>query len=232
MVADRSVEQSIDRRGRLRSAKRKDLLLLQFSRAPLAGHVKTRMMPYLSPEQACELHCDLTRWTCRQLLDSGLGTVELAVTGDTQHPLFAGCRDLGASRILRQKGADLGQRMYNGMRCALARHASVILVGSDCPGIDADYLERAMAALSRASVVLGPASDGGYVLIGARVIKPTFFQDIPWGTDQVYEQTVAVLEREGCSWESLPPLVDIDRPEDLPLWESLQRERNRNSVPG
>jgi rSAM/selenodomain-associated transferase 1 len=206
-----------------RRATRKDLLLIQFTRTPQAGQVKTRMLPHLSAAQACELHCDLTRWTSRQLLDSGLGTVELSVAGDREHALFTECKAMGVSRILRQRGADLGQRMYHAMRCGLARYANVILVGSDCPGIDASYLRQAVAALYAAPLVLGPAHDGGYVLIGARAIKREIFQDIPWGSAQVFEKTTAALVREGVCWEELPRLADIDRPEDLPIWEALQR---------
>jgi uncharacterized protein len=228
MVVDKSVENSADGQ----PANRKDVLLLQFSREPRVGQVKTRMMPHLSAEQACELHCELTVWTCRQLVDSGLGVVELAVAGDKQHALFGHCRDIGANRILRQKGADLGARMYNAMRCALTRYPNVLLVGSDCPAIDASYLQRALEALRRVPVVLGPANDGGYVLIGAREIKPEFFHGIPWGSGQVYERSVAALRRAGFRWEALPPLTDIDRPEDLSDWVALKSEHKSDAASG
>ncbi|MCB1688786.1 MAG: TIGR04282 family arsenosugar biosynthesis glycosyltransferase, partial [Halioglobus sp.] len=185
-----------------------------------------RMLPHLSPEQACDLHCELTRWTCRQLLDSGLGAVELAVAGDGDHALFSECKGQGVSRIVRQRGADLGERMYNALRCGLARYDSVILVGSDCPGIDASYLCQAVSALRAAPVVLGPAHDGGYVLIGARAIQRAMFEDIPWGSGQVFDRTTAALAREGVCWEELPQLADIDRPEDLPVWEALRQAAN------
>lgn len=215
MSAERSAEGG--------GATRKDLLLIQFSRTPRAGAVKTRMQPHLSAAQACELHCELTRWTSRQLLDSALGPVELSVAGEREHALFTECTAMGVSRVLRQRGADLGQRMYNAIRCGLARYENVILVGSDCPGIDASYLRQAVAALHVAPLVLGPAHDGGYVLLGARVIKREFFQGIPWGSAQVFEKTTAALVREGVRWEELPSLADIDRPQDLPIWQALQR---------
>jgi rSAM/selenodomain-associated transferase 1 len=205
-------------------AARKDLLLIQFAKSPQPGQVKTRMTPRLSPEQACDLHCELTRWTCRQLLSSGLGTVELSVAGGREHGLFTECQSMGVSRILRQRGADLGERMYNAIRCGLARYANVILVGSDCPGIDESYLRQAVEALRTAPVVLGPANDGGYVLIGARAIQPEMFKGMPWGGAQVFEKTTATLAREGIHWVALSHQADIDRPEDLPLWEALQRD--------
>jgi rSAM/selenodomain-associated transferase 1 len=204
-------------------AQRQSLLLIQFSRAPQEGRVKTRMMPFLSAVDACELHCELTLWTCRQLLECGLGDVEISVAGDTQHALFARCQAMGVTRVSRQRGADLGHRMYDALNRGLAQYTSVILVGSDCPGIDSAYLQQAVMALHTAPVVLGPATDGGYVLIGARTIMKEVFQEIPWGGDQVYARTGLALARAGLCWTALPLLTDIDRPEDLPGWEALKR---------
>jgi len=205
-------------------ADRKSLLLIQFTRAPRAGGVKTRMMPYLSAVQACELHCELTLWTCRQLLDYGFGDVELFVAGDPMHELFGQCSAMGVSRVSRQQGTDLGQRMYNAMQQGLAQYASVVLVGSDCPGIDPAYLGQAVAALDTAPVVVGPSTDGGYVLLGARVITPDIFQGIPWGTEQVYTKTRVALTRAELDWVELPWLTDIDSPTDLLVWEAVKRK--------
>lgn len=207
------------------------ILLIQFAREPRVGTVKTRMLPALSAEQACELHCELTLWTCRQLLTSRLGPVELAVTGDTGHALFEQCSMLGVERVTTQRGTDLGQRMYNALQAGLSRYTRVILVGSDCPQIDPSYLRMAAQALHTAQVVLGPATDGGYVLIGARVVEEELFKGIPWGSEQVYAKTVSALHRLRLSWEALPCLSDIDRPEDLALWESLAAGRTATYLP-
>ena len=200
------------------------LLLIQFSRAPQEGQVKTRMLPYLSAARACELHCEMTLWTCRQLLDSDLGDVELSVAGDTEHALFSRCLAMGACRVSQQHGTDLGQRMYDAMQRALTQYGSVILVGSDCPGIGPAYLRQAVAALHTAPVVVGPATDGGYVLLGARAISEEIFKEVPWGSDQVYAKTCDALARSGLKWIELPWLTDIDTPENLPVWEALTRK--------
>ena len=97
-------------------------------------------------------------------------------------------------------------------------------MGSDCPGLDRAYLADAVAALGRVQVVLGPAADGGYVLIGASEITPDVFRNIEWGTASVYRQTTERLEGQGLSWAALPVRRDIDRPADLPHWEAI-RER-------
>jgi rSAM/selenodomain-associated transferase 1 len=198
------------------------VLLIQFAREPQEGRVKTRMMPHLSARQACALHCELVLWTSRQLVEADLGDVELAVAGDTTHPLFERCRALGISRYAAQCGADLGERMYTAMRGGLQQYSRVILVGSDCPGIDRTYLVRALRALDSVPVVLGPATDGGYVLIGARQIREALFQGIPWGTGEVYRATTVKLRQLRLDWGELPALADIDRPEDLPLWEAAR----------
>ncbi|MBN7797958.1 TIGR04282 family arsenosugar biosynthesis glycosyltransferase [Parahaliea mediterranea] len=201
-----------------------DTLLLQFARAPRAGAVKTRMQPYLSADQACALHEELLRWTCRQLLAARLGPVELWVAGDGNHPALAHCLATGALGPRRQRGGDLGERMYQALVDGLARYRRVLLVGSDCPGLDAAYLEQAREALEHCDVVLGPAEDGGYVLIGARRVTPACFQGVAWGTEAVYAQSVARLDREGLTWRALAPRRDVDRPRDLPYWEACRRE--------
>lgn len=199
-----------------------ETLLVQFAREPVPGRVKTRMMPHLGPQAACELHCELVDWTCRQLLAAGLGPVELCVAGNPRAELFARLRDLGVARVTRQKGSDLGERMLRALQCGLARHEGVVLVGSDCPALSPGYLAAAVAALETAPVVLGPAQDGGYVLIGARRVVPAIFEGVEWGGAGVYRRTVANLEGAGLDFRALPPLADVDRPEDLPAWEALR----------
>ena len=198
-------------------------LLLQFAREPVVGAVKTRMMPQLSASEACELHCKLVLWTSDSLLQAGLGPVEMVVAGAVEHSLFVRCRNRGLAGIGRQRGDDLGERMYHALADGLLRYERVILVGSDCPGIDRKYLCSAVTALDAAEVVLGPAFDGGYVLVGARRLYADMFEGIVWGSDTVLAATRERLRRLAVSWTELLPLADIDRPEDLPVWEGLRR---------
>lgn len=198
-------------------------LLLQFAREPVVGAVKTRMMPHLSAAEACDLHCELVLWTTVSLLDAGLGPVEMVVAGAAEHSLFVRCRYQGLAGIGRQCGDDLGERMYHALADGLLRCERVILVGSDCPGIDRQYLHSAVRALDAAEVVLGPALDGGYVLVGARRINKGMFEGIVWGSDTVMVSTRERLRQLAVSWTELPPLADIDRPEDLPVWQALRR---------
>ena len=145
-------------------------------------------------------------------------TVILCGADATDHALFAACLAQGARAIRRQRGADLGERMYHALAAGLARYERVLLVGSDCPAIDAAYLHRALQVLDDVPVVLGPALDGGYVLIGVRSVDPALFAGIAWGQPTVYAETVARLRRLGVDWTALPALPDIDRPADLVHW--------------
>ncbi|MCP4842086.1 MAG: glycosyltransferase [Halieaceae bacterium] len=202
---------------------------IQFSRAPVPGRVKTRLLPSLSPQQACDLHCELTQWTAAQLVNCGLGEVELSVAGGLDFPLFESCRQRGVSRLSRQRGKDLGERMFHALHERLAHFDCVILVGSDCPSIDADYLRQAIVALEDAPVVLGPALDGGYVLIGARCVKESMFRNIPWGTERVLACTRVALRRAGLAFTELNALADIDRPEDIHLWLAISQGVGANA---
>ena len=204
------------------SRPKKEALFIQFAKEPVPGLVKTRMQPTLSAQQACALHTDLLLWVCRTLCEAKQATVELWVSGERKHPAFEACEALGIDGLHSQCGGNLGDRMFNAISESLGHYQKVILVGSDCPQIDADYLRRALQALDHNPLVLGPATDGGYVLIGATAIKAALFQGISWGTDSVFDETVRRIEGQGIGWSELPPLADIDRPEDLSVWQALR----------
>jgi len=202
-----------------------DCLFIQFAREPVAGAVKTRMIPHLSPPEACALHSELVLWTAATLVAARVGRVELAVAGALGHSLFQDCLDLGVAGLTLQRGADLGARMYNALVAGLDRFERVVLVGSDCPSIDGDYLRQALLALDQDDIVLGPAADGGYTLVGARRVPREMFEGISWGTAAVFNETTLRLQRSGVAWSALPVLHDIDRPGDLPVWTALRATR-------
>ena len=196
-----------------------DALLIQFAREPVPGRVKTRLVPALGESGACELHTELVTHTCQQLLSTRLGRVELWVDGDVRHPLFLRCLDDGVCSVHRQQGEDLGARMLFALSDGLSRADKVLLVGSDCPSLDAGYLQAALEELDDIDSVIGPAEDGGYVLIGATAVHEALFRGINWGASTVLEETLSIARRIGLGVALLDPRPDIDRPEDLQHWQ-------------
>ena len=115
-----------------------------------------------------------------------------------------------------QRGRDVGERMERAFRKAFRDGFDrVVLVGTDCPGLTAAILTRAFRLLDRHPVVLGPAADGGYYLVGLQMPVPAVFRNMPWGTSRVLSRTTRILRSLGIAVASLPQLADIDRPEDL-----------------
>ncbi len=196
-------------------------LLIQFARLPRPGAVKTRLIPTLAPAEACAVHEALLEWSCRQLLAAEIGPVELWLDRPGAHAVVDRCQRAGVDSLRIQCPGDLGQRMFAALNDGLQRYRQVLLVGSDCPQLDADYLQQASRALAAHDCVLGPAQDGGYVLIGARRISRACFEGVAWGTEQVRAQTLQRMAGSGLSCRELAPRRDIDRPEDLALWREL-----------
>jgi len=157
----------------------------------------------------------LTEQQIERLCANLVGPVELWVTPDAGHPFFAEQARRWPIGLHRQQGNDLGERLYHASEQALDRADAVILVGTDCPGLDAAYASAAVQRLETDDAVLGPALDGGYVLLGLRRTDPTLFSSMPWGTDQVAAITRRRLGQLGWRWSELNALRDIDRPEDL-----------------
>jgi len=195
--------------------------IVQFAKIPIAGHVKTRLIPALGEEGALQLHQQLVRHTWRSLNTAQLARVELWRDQNIASSFFDDLSPPVNSGHVQQ-GADLGERMASAVVTVLERCDAVLIVGSDCPQLDAAYIESALQALYESSeVVLGPASDGGYVLIGMRRAVSQLFVDIDWGSDRVLGQTRCRLQALECSWHELSERWDVDRPEDLQQLQAL-----------
>lgn len=192
-------------------------ILAQLAKAPTAGHVKKRLQPPLSATQAVDLHMALVEHTVRALGVGETVNYQLWVEGDTSASAFQHCLRLGANALCRQPDGDLGQRMRAICEQALATAPAVILIGSDCPALEHTYLQAALQALHQVDAVLGPALDGGYVLLGLRRCSAELFSGIDWGSELVLAQTLEKLDELGWRYCLLPALADIDRPADLQL---------------
>ena len=195
--------------------------IIVFAKAPEAGKVKTRLIPALDAQGAANLHEKLVLHTLTTVTQANLCAVQLWCASSSSplcsHPFFARCQDEFSVSLHEQCGNDLGERMHHALTTALHKYTYAIVIGTDCPAITAHYLQQALAALQHgARIALGPAEDGGYVLIGARQSHPSLFSGVTWGTASVLNETRARLRTLGWPWQELPELWDVDRPEDLP----------------
>ena len=182
------------------------------ARAPEPGRAKTRLVPRLGAEGAARLHAALVRHALREIVKSGLPAT-LWCAPDCAHGFFQSCADEFAVKLCPQPDGDLGQRMA----CIFEHMASpTLLMGSDCPAIDAALLGRCAAVLAAGQpAVFLPAEDGGYGLVGLRRAIPEIFADMPWGTDDVMRLTRARLAALGVVAAEPAVVWDVDRPEDV-----------------
>ena len=192
-----------------------DCVIQIFSKAPVAGQVKTRLVPYISAEQAASLHAELTRDRLQLCASAGLCDVQLWCSPDIHHPFFLDCRTRYGIELQAQSDGDLGARMSTAIKAVLDDYRKVIIIGSDAPALDMDTIEAAIEQLDVADVVLVPAEDGGYVLIGASSHHDDLLVDVAWGTPQVLPDTLRNIESVGLDYGLLAECWDVDRPEDL-----------------
>ncbi|MDH5180828.1 MAG: TIGR04282 family arsenosugar biosynthesis glycosyltransferase [Gammaproteobacteria bacterium] len=192
--------------------------LIIFSRAPQPGHCKTRIAATIGDAAAADLQAQLLTEKAAMACTAPLCPIELWCAPDCRHPLFQSLAAEYPLTLHQQAGADLGERMYHAMSATPAEYT--IIIGTDCPLLDRPYIKTALQMLAEGSeMVIGPAEDGGYVLLGLRHIEPTLFRDVEWGTARVLAQTLNAADRAGLSVRQLAMLWDLDRPEDLSRYQ-------------
>lgn len=190
--------------------------LIVFARYPSPGRAKTRLIPALGTHGASLLQHRMTLATLQtaaRFTAADGARVQLRVSGDP-----AATRELypGEWEVIAQGSGSLGERLTRAAAAAFADGAGrVVVIGSDCPALTAEHLSAAFTALDGHDIVVGPAADGGYYLIGLRHSAPRLFDAIAWGSDRVLAQTRAAAAQEGLSIAFLDTLLDVDRPEDL-----------------
>jgi rSAM/selenodomain-associated transferase 1 len=198
--------------------KNREPLIQILCKAPVLGKVKTRLIQEMGKRRALDLYLQMFERLMAELSASRFKT-ELWISPDKDHAFF----ERYALARFQQAGTDLGVRMSTALHDGLARHESVILVGTDLPLVNRSYIEQAVNALRDHDVIIGPAEDGGYGLVGVKGEIPDMFSDIDWGTERVLSQTCARLNRDGLDFGLLPLIWDVDRPADLPRYEAWLR---------
>jgi rSAM/selenodomain-associated transferase 2/rSAM/selenodomain-associated transferase 1 len=192
--------------------------IIIFTRFPEIGKCKTRLIPLIGVENATELHRRMTERmisVCNEYARKHKDCqIEIGYSGGTDELMT---EIFGNGNYRMQPQGNLGIKMFHFFKHAFDDgFESVIIAGSDCPEISPKILEKAFADLQNHALVLGPAEDGGYYLIGMnRAIGCLFPENMPWGTSSVLKETLEIAEKQKFSVALLPKLADLDRPEDL-----------------
>ena len=202
------------------------VVVIIFAKAPVPGEVKTRLISTLGAEHAAMLHTALTERAITTAQTTAQKSKNFAVAlccaPDIRHAFFQECAEDFAVELTAQGDGDLGARMLRTLNRALAEFDKAIIIGADCPALTAKHIATAVAMLDGVDIVLTPAEDGGYALIGAARSHVKMFTGIHWGSGTVLEQQRRNLSTCGLSWDEMETLWDVDRPEDLVRLKALK----------
>ncbi|SHM11343.1 TIGR04282 family arsenosugar biosynthesis glycosyltransferase [Vreelandella subglaciescola] len=192
------------------------------AKAPLAGRAKTRLMPRLGAQGAASAHVELvTQCVANACRAMPAARVTLWTALDHDHPLFATLQARCGIKLAPQPEGNLGTRIHHALA---SREGPAMIMGSDCPSITPDLIQTCAARLATHPVVILPAEDGGYGLIGIHSITPAdtqaLFADIAWGSGAVLAQTRERLAALGLNAAFPATVWDVDRPED---WQRYRR---------
>lgn len=194
-------------------------VLMVFTRAPVPGACKTRLIPALGAAGAAALHANLTRHALGAATawrDAAAGArVELRCAGALDDPFFLDCARSFGVPCVAQGGGDLGARMWRALAGALARGELPLLVGADCPWLAPAVLDALCSALAGHDAAFVPATDGGYVAVGIARAVPELFAGVPWGGPRVMAATRERARRHRVTLWAGEALPDIDVPGDL-----------------
>lgn len=185
-----------------------------FAKAPIAGFAKTRLIPRLGAKGAADLQRVMIERTVQTAVESRLGTVSVWCAPDSKNDFFAALAADYPVELRTQSGTNLGARMLNTFE-TLTDSRPVILIGSDCPMLQASHLHACATALQCGhDVVFLPTEDGGYALVAAAKPWPELFCAMPWGSSAVMSETRLRANRLALRISEPAILWDVDRPED------------------
>lgn len=199
-----------------------------FAKPPVPGATKSRLAKAIGDKHAADLALAMLKdlWAQLQYLDNV--HLQLWHPPGASAGLFPQHLDLEAATLREQKEGDLGERMLAVVRENADADRAVVIIGGDCVTVSFSDVQAAIETLQERSVVLKPADDGGYVMVGSRGCFPAMFQDVAWGTDSVFQQTLKLLSQDGVQAVVLDSTFDVDTVEDL---EKLRAFVTRHSRP-
>ncbi len=206
----------------------KSIRIVILAKVPSAGFSKSRLIPLLGAEGAQALALRLLEHTVAEAVRARVGTVELCLTPD--NAMLGSLKIPPTVQCSGQGSGGLGERMARIGARVVSTGEAVILIGTDCPALDAGRLRQVAESLTLADTVLVPAVDGGYVAFGLNRFDPLLFSDMAWSTDSVAFTTLCRVGQLGWTVHLLPMLHDIDRPNDL-KWLPVQWTEFRAGIP-
>jgi rSAM/selenodomain-associated transferase 1 len=198
----------------------KDTAIIVFTRFPVEGKVKTRLAKNMGNKFAVSFFKACAEHTFKELLK----------VKETGSELFLFCSEENEIELVKQwtennfnyysqQGKDLGLKMYNAFNTVFKKgYKKVIIIGTDAPDISMNIIQSAISVLDNCSVVIGPANDGGYYLLGFKSKLVDLFSGIEWSTDSVFDNTIEKLNNSKIKYFMLGELTDIDTMEDLQYW--------------
>lgn len=187
--------------------------LVLFAKYPVPGYAKTRLIPALGADGAARVHRHLTERTVKTLVASG-AAVEVRYAGGDEDAFWSWLGPV--PHYIEQVEGGLSERLIDA-----GRDAHHVFFGADTPDLTVAIVESAIDALESHDIVIGPADDGGYYLIGMQVARPELMADMPWSTSEVFPETMRRCATAGLTVALLPTLADCDRPSDLARWPDL-----------
>lgn len=194
--------------------------IVVLAKAPVAGQVKTRLVPALGAEGAARLAHEMLTRTLAAAITARCGPVELCMEPPPADPAWAGITLPAGIALSAQGPGDLGARLARAARRVVARGERAVLIGTDCVEMSAPLLRAAVTALNGTEALMHPTADGGYALLGLTRFDPLLFEGIAWSSPRVAEQTRARIAALGWTLHESETLHDVDCADDLPRWRA------------
>lgn len=190
-----------------------DKAIIIFIKNPVRGKVKTRLAKDIGDDRALSVYCRLL-----DLTEQAVSKVDA-----NKHLFYSDRIDLTDNwsnksyiKHVQYQSTDLGERMYQAFKAVFDEgYKKVLIIGSDCPEINTDLIENAFTSLNDTDVVIGPAADGGYYLLGMTELEKKYFEDKEWSTSSVRVNTIRTIEAIGKNYLLLKELTDLDNIADL-----------------
>jgi len=192
-----------------------ETVLMLFCKAPELNTVKTRLQTQLSAQQALAAHLELTQLSLVRACQIPNCAIQLHCTPSPEHAFFRDCAQRYPITLVAQQGEDIGARMANALATALTTYRYAMVMGCDCPSLTHQQINQAFEILKAGyDVVIAPAEDGGYVLLGLSAPQPCLFNAMRWSQVDVMAETRLRIQQARLRAVELPVQWDVDRPED------------------